>query len=162
MFRLLDLVLVSDYVINMMGIARIAPEGVDIRDMTLADLYKYAKFVQTPLKLGLFIPCDTDGNILTEPDGFGFWWQDKDKNKYPNWLECHLYLEAKKRVVFSGWYVKEIYFSQDTYESNQELGHDDIRESIGTMYSTGRFTFHAPYKTIESLCGKGLQVTPLD
>ena len=31
------------------------------------DLVNYAKFLKQPLKLGMFVPCDNDGNILEQP-----------------------------------------------------------------------------------------------
>jgi hypothetical protein len=69
---------------------------------------KYAQFLKTPLSLGMFVPCDEDGNFLQEPDG----WNDYlefpesfDGNK--EWYELYAYEEAKEKVIFEGFVFTE-------------------------------------------------------
>ncbi|WP_299524141.1 hypothetical protein [uncultured Lutibacter sp.] len=34
----------------------------------LVNIFRYANFLKQPLELGMFIPCDEDGNVLEEPE----------------------------------------------------------------------------------------------
>jgi len=65
---------------------------------------RYANFLNKPLNLGMFVPCDSKGNVLVEP-----------KNTYLNDLSSEEsthrlnllkeYQEAKDRVIFDGFEV---------------------------------------------------------
>lgn len=59
----------------------------------------YAKFLKQPLTLGMFVPCDEDGNIIEEP------MYDPANAQY---YESHLYAyhNAKDRVLFEGFYIQ--------------------------------------------------------
>jgi len=59
---------------------------------------RYANFLKQPLTLGMFIPCDEDGNILKEPKFVspeGVKWEDYVKQ----------FEQAKERVLFEGFEV---------------------------------------------------------
>ena len=67
----------------------------------------FDNFLEKPLKLGYFIPCDENDVPLEEPKR----WNDYlefpesfDGNK--EWYELYAYQEAKKRVLFEG-FIKE-------------------------------------------------------
>ena len=60
----------------------------------------YANFLKQPLTLGMFVPCDLDGNILQKEIGADFL-SDHDMDKF---LE---YEESKERILFQGWNVEE-------------------------------------------------------
>lgn len=67
---------------------------------------KYANFLKQPLNLGMFVPCDLEGNFLEEPDGDNYK-SDEEKDipnfdyiKYKN--DSKEYQEAKDRVLFRG------------------------------------------------------------
>ena len=77
------------------------------------DILNYAKFLKQPLTLGMFIPCDLEGNVLREPKkyaskydkplqsgniGFNYVLLDKDLEQYQ---------QAKERVLFEGFEVKQ-------------------------------------------------------
>lgn len=53
----------------------------------------YALFLQRPLELGMFIPCDDQGNVLQEPT---------DMYNSPQYYEAELgeYLSAKEKILF--------------------------------------------------------------
>jgi len=62
---------------------------------------KYANFLKQPLTLGMFVPCDEDGNFLEEP-------KEKNYSKENNLFAYDLfeYQQAKERVLFEGFEVK--------------------------------------------------------
>ena len=61
---------------------------------------KYAKFLKQPLKLEMFVPCDQNGNILSEPEmiekRLGF---DEVELDY-NYAEVEVHKKAKEKVLF--------------------------------------------------------------
>jgi hypothetical protein len=63
--------------------------------------HKYANFLKRPLELGMFIPCDKEGNVLEDPEltlsqGDGFtYYQASDE-------DFQIYGEAEDRVLFEG------------------------------------------------------------
>lgn len=64
-------------------------------------VWEYAKFINQPLELGMFVPCDEDGNILKEP---------KLRFELMSYVETYDYKEykkAKERVLFEGFEDKE-------------------------------------------------------
>lgn len=100
---------------------------------------KYAKFLKQSLTLGMFVPCDEDGNVLQEPDR----WDDYvkapesfDGNK--EWYDLYAYEQAKERVLFDGF----------------EVSHEEI--------ALGRFKQWLEFNgTVESLVGsRKLTLTP--
>jgi hypothetical protein len=67
-------------------------------------VYKYAKFLGQKPTLGMFVPCDEEGNVLEEPKNFKEWCvkalnttYDLDLSKY------EIYQQALSRVVFEGF-----------------------------------------------------------
>ncbi len=76
-------------------------------------VFKYAEFLRQPLTLGMFVPCDEDGNILkeiTEPNKSDYW-SDNDTvfsaELYRNNLEeFKKYQKAKEKVLFEGFCYK--------------------------------------------------------
>lgn len=69
----------------------------------------YAQFLKQPLTLGMFVPCDEEGNILEEPiisehllDRPG-----GSPIKSKNTPEAYYYRKAKERVLFEGFEVKK-------------------------------------------------------
>ena len=59
----------------------------------LQNCFNYASFLETPLELGMFTPCDKDGDIFKRPyeDAFAH------LITHPLVIQYH---EAKKRVIF--------------------------------------------------------------
>ena len=55
----------------------------------------YANFLKQPLTLSMFVPCDDDGNVLSNPKDSTLQYQKRiDK-----------YQQAKERVIFEGYKV---------------------------------------------------------
>lgn len=61
----------------------------------------YAKFLNQPLTLGMFVPCDESNNIVKEPDLFNYHINIPEISLYE--LKLKEYQEAKDRVLFEGW-----------------------------------------------------------
>lgn len=68
---------------------------------------KYADFLKQPLKLEMFVPCDDDGNVLSEQkpnDLNGSFFKMQESFNYEKQFD-----EAKEKVLFEGFeYVKFI------------------------------------------------------
>jgi len=58
---------------------------------------KYAIFLKQPLKLGMFVPCDLDGNVL----------EDANRSTHTD-IECLEYQQAKERCLFEGFTQAEV------------------------------------------------------
>ena len=61
----------------------------------------YDDFLEQPLKLEMFVPCDEEGNILEEPKRWEDYLQYPDSfdgNK--EWGELYDYQQAKEKVLF--------------------------------------------------------------
>ena len=67
-------------------------------------IHNYANFLKKPLELGMFVPCDENGDILRD----GVNWNKK------------FYQKAQERVLFEGFKVKG-----DFWLSNGELYIDE-------------------------------------
>ena len=94
-------------------------------------LRNYANFLKRPLELGMFIPCDKDGNVLSEPKRWADYLEYPDSFDGNNeWAELYEYQGAKERVLFEGL---------------NKLAHDIL--------------IRQGYKTIEDLTELGLTLT---
>jgi len=94
----MKLVSMVDYVIDLM-----ASNSVDNWSKG-GMILKYANFLSQPLKLEQFVPCK-DGVPLENPIDDLHWWKtttDKERSK-----RCDEYQEAKTKVLFEGWKIKE-------------------------------------------------------
>jgi len=71
----------------------------DMSEHRLVELLgNYKDFLKTPLTLGMFVPCDEDGNVLEEPPSGKENYKDHNDwcGQYDN------YQQAKGRVIFEG------------------------------------------------------------
>lgn len=46
----------------------LSDEWSALTESNFINVIEYAKLLKTPLKLGMFVPCDEKGNVLEEPD----------------------------------------------------------------------------------------------
>lgn len=76
------------------------------------DVISYAKFLKQPLKLGMFVPCDEDGNVLEEPEYYKDYFLSNDKfGNLPyvhsnEWFEdCDQYSKSEDLVLFYGIFI---------------------------------------------------------
>jgi len=77
---------------------------------------KYDEFLEQPLTLGMFVPCDLDGNVLEEPKPEDYFdvnkpsdqFNEEDKkglNAYSSKLM--FYDDAKKNLLFKGCEIEK-------------------------------------------------------
>lgn len=74
------------------------------RHLRFEKILKYAKFLNQPLKLEMFVACDDNGNVLEEP----VWQQEYDKMKVSNpslIQKSKEYDKAKEKVLFEGFRI---------------------------------------------------------
>ena len=105
----------------------------------------YANFLKQPLTLSMFVPCDDDGNVLSNPKDSTLQYQKRiDK-----------YQQAKERVVFEGF--------EDRYsESGYQVSNENI---LIVFYDAGyivtyKACFDYKTETIESVIQFNLTITP--
>ena len=86
----------------------------------LDNIYNYSQFLKQPLALWMFVPCDQNGNILSEPQmiekRIGF---DETEIDY-DYAEVEVYKKAKSRVLFEGF----------EFESKDEVTNKDLKLTI--------------------------------
>lgn len=64
-------------------------------------IVKYAEFLNQPLTLGMFVPCDENGNVLNEPINYDVWEKmHKTSGSTIGFSEHENYLKAKEKVLF--------------------------------------------------------------
>lgn len=66
--------------------------------LTIADIYNYTNFLKLNLEKWMFIPCDSDGNVLYFPDYDC--WKGTDDEYNTAMFE---YQQAKENVIFDGF-----------------------------------------------------------
>lgn len=84
-----------------------------LRKHNIKQVRGYAKFLKQPLELGMFVPCDEDGNMLKEPENFESEYQkiildeqkSASKSEQEKWKKLKQYQKAKERVLFEGCYI---------------------------------------------------------
>jgi len=144
----MELIKCSDYVIK-----HHYPETNEEaeRELILIDNFynkciNYANFLKQPLTLGMFIPCDLDGNVLEEPFNYEYFLKNEKKCRDNYYNSYKKYPESKDRVLFefpnSDWWVSQL------EDCPQIFFLDGIGEE------------HATYLTIEDLTDLGLTLTP--
>lgn len=68
-------------------------------------IVKYARFLKQSLTLGMFVPCDDQGNVLKEPEGWRSGECDIKDCDYP--CKCEQYKKEKGKVLFKGFELFE-------------------------------------------------------
>ena len=78
---------------------------------------KYADFLKQPLKLEMFVPCDDNGNVLEEPEKYGWLQNVGSRNSYATeqeCIDCETFHLAKQKVLFDGF---DIYSNGDLHNA---------------------------------------------
>lgn len=114
-------------------------------------IVKYANFLKQPLTLGMFVPCDEDGNVLEEPKLVPvkeYIDREPDEDYVP---DLEQYQQAKDRVMFEG----EWKHSVDDRYTYMNWCRNDKKDITVHMHSC---------KTIEDMLSKkwykSLKLTP--
>lgn len=106
---------------------------------------RYAKFLKRLLELGMFVPCDENGNVL--PAEYSFLSCDKG----------FVYGKATERVLFEGfeYHSEDDGFIYISYDRNMQIVYDTEEKTF--LLDTNR---HNQYlKTIEDLVKYNLTLT---
>lgn len=117
-------------------------------------VWKYANFLSLTPEIWMFVPCDSDGNILEEPEKFKNWtnfdYSGTDIGFEDERL-CREYQTAKERCYFEG-------FELDVKTSNI-VGITNVSTQIW-FYKNGIITVNAKeIETIEYLIDYNLTLT---
>ena len=95
----------------------------------------YANFLNQPLKLEMFVPCNENGNVLEEPKRW------KDYLQYPDsfdgnkeWDELYDYQQAKEKVLFEGFKIYDYKLNVFFYLGRRKtLSYDKKRKDFITI-----------------------------
>lgn len=98
------------------------------------DLYDYANFLKQPLKLEMFIPCDEEGNVLSEEPKY----DPANEQYFLN--EFYLYEQTKEKILFKGFAY------QSTFSEKQNRKYEYVRYGVHLLNFE-----QIESKTIESL-----------
>lgn len=90
----MKLISMTDFVLEQMEINSFDEDKIK-------NIWNYAKFLKQPLTLGMFVPCDDDGNVLEEPLHIELY----EGDTYD--LDCKFYKQAQSKVLFNGFEIKE-------------------------------------------------------
>lgn len=140
----MKLISMTDFVLEQDD--KVRKQQINSFKFTMSVTY-YAIFLKQPLTLGMFVPCDEDGNVLEEPDFFDGSYDDNgygdvDKIMFKECLKE--YQQAKERVLFDGCEIKAI---KDHYYVTKEGNENIFWASWNTL------------KTIEHLIQYNLTLT---
>lgn len=65
------------------------------------NIIKYAEFIRKPLTLGMFVPCDADGDVFIKPNELEYQLANEE-HMASKWV-VNAYQEAKEKVLFKGF-----------------------------------------------------------
>lgn len=149
----MKLISMKDYMFLQYEVKREGNTKQEVMVKHVKVLYNYANFLNEPLTLGMFVPCDLEGNIFSEPKKIGAGYAEEAYT-----ISLKQYKEAKQRLLFGGFNFKvadwcdEIVFELDFNGNYINYEHDDkiFIEPIDEM----------KYKIIEHLLHLNLTLTP--
>lgn len=104
----MKLVSMTDFVLEQKITNTLDTSQIDWYDKEISKLEKirsYAKFLKTPLNLGMFVPCDSDGNVLEEPKRINYSYNPIINQIHDE--KVSNYQKAKERVLFKNVSIKE-------------------------------------------------------
>lgn len=128
-------------------------EAVLIYLNALQGIIDYAHFLNQKPTLGMFVPCDEDGNVLEEPINFNSYSNGLMTTLSPLYESCEQYHQALDKVLFDGLEV--------TKNSGTVIIVSTTELSVRFIQNVGVFVFADNHwkeiKTISDLCGYGLK-----
>lgn len=118
-------------------------------DTAIFKVTNYAQFLKQPLTLGMFVPCDADGNVLEKPKDFNdFLFNSDTSTPTKDYYVIHgkhinEYYQAKERILFEGFEIKDypdvisFYTSWGYFDWDKEFLHFiDIENNYSTTIET--------------------------
>jgi len=107
----------------------------------------YSKFLKQTPQLYMFVPCDSEGNVLEEPIFKG----DHDLLEFKH----QEYQQAKERCYFEGFEVKE----RNCNEAKFKYIENGLIAVFYYNKTTNSFEENADFKTLEDLIPYNLTLT---
>lgn len=150
------LIKLSDYVIIHCGEYAGIKDAKDI----LIDCLEYAKLLQQKPTLGMFVPCDEEGNVLEKPEHYDHFAKHGDSLISPSGtFLCKQYQAALDRVLFSGFVRTDNGYCQRRTETElQRVGFYDDEIIFHTFKLNGHCKVESTIKTLEDLTGYELEL----
>ena len=147
MKKTLELISCEDYVIQYNSDAATFSQ---LKTDFTGDIFNYARLLKQPLTLGMFVPCNEDGNVLSEPsEKYDFDTTDFD-------FLCEQYRQAKERVVFEGFYVFASIIWTEIRRGNIRILFDGEEITVERIDSFS-CDYEKQITSISDLCGLGLK-----
>ncbi|WP_426473437.1 hypothetical protein [Chryseobacterium balustinum] len=118
----------------------------------------YANFLKQPLTLGMFVPCDENGNPLPEPqmrpERNSFDEEDMDYDAQ----ELYEYIQAKEKVLFKGFTKNESELFNNELQLSIYLDTYEFMQHCENGYGGGSFSG----QNLENLamCDLQIELTP--
>lgn len=119
---------------------------------------KYAELLKQTLNLGMFIPCDLEGNILEEPEEYNL--NDSFYKMQKGFNDEVKHIEAKYRVLFNGLKIEK-----DMHHATKRTFYfiGTTRIALFLEFHSGEkelsFSLNHDNKTIEDLIKYDLHLT---
>lgn len=145
-----NLISMTDYVLEQTKIetSKMQLGGVA---MALHKINEYARFLSMPLELKMFVPCDSENNVLEEPKNYKQWLKkalntpyDLDLSKYEK------YQEGESEVIFEGfeWYegIRRGFAKKDFDYVGAEFCEDRKIEDVVREFDNLKLTPNAKLK----------------
>ena len=146
-----QLIKMSDYVLEQ--IEKLKNSEINILQFR-NNIEAYANFLKQPLTIGMFVPCDDDGNVLEEPKCIYIYKTQPFECSSDEMYRCRKYLEAKEKVLFKGFEVKEEVFVHG------KIHYFIQKEDNKVMYNfNNEWVVYGKLKTIEDLIPYNLELT---
>lgn len=102
----------------------------------LEKILNYANFLKQPLKLGMFVPCDDDGNVLKIPNLSNYSIDEEGSELYN--IALKKYKKAKEKVLFDGFeYIKDFRTVRGEYIPTLKKEDFEIDIEWGSFYVCG-------------------------
>lgn len=135
---IMKLIPMTSFVLNFKGNTAISHKAFEFA----RKVKNYAEFLRQHLTLGMFVPCDEDGNVLfSKPNYYSCFLDGSYVNKPQliNYENCVRYKKAEEKVLFKGFYVE----------------FNAVKSPQGGYLDVGGLQ----NKTIETIIGAELQLT---
>jgi len=114
----------------------------------------YSKFLKQTPQLYMFVPCDSEGNILEEPKPVHTYGLEVEDYEYDD-NEVQQYQQAKERCYFVGFEVKE----RNCNETKFKYIENGLIAVFYYNKTTNSFEENADFKTLEDLIPYNLTLT---
>ena len=108
------------------------------------NVLRYANFLKQPVTLGMFVPCDENGNVLEEPK---FYFHHEYK------VALEKYQKAQEKVIFNGFECVEM------FKRDKVITFQGLINVFYWRYEHQEWTIAKGIKTIEDLIPCKLELT---